>query len=226
MFIVDLMAAIPAHRTLGAGVHPRTPPLALEFDSGIETPRRGSGPGEIIIEPGRGARPHQQFADLLFPTPSGRIEVASDRFLAAGLSREPRPDVEPLPTDGALRVLSPASKWLMNSSFGNEPKVSRRFERLAAWMHPQDTGRLGLEDGDRVEIHNATGAVQARVTASDVVPPGVVLMHKSSRPKLAADGVNVNALFDGTKTDTAESTAVHSVVARVRRAGDAAAAEE
>lgn len=172
------------------------------------------------------ARPHQQFADLLFPTPSGRIEVASDRFPAAGLSREPRPDVEPLPTDGALRVLSPASKWLMNSSFGNEPKVSRRFELPAAWMHPQDTGRLGLEDGDRVEIHNATGAVQARVTASDVVPPGVVLMHKSSWPKLAADGVNVNALFDGTKTDTAESTAVHSVVARVRRAGDAAAAEE
>ncbi len=86
--------------------------------------------------------------------------------------------------------------------------------------------RLGLEDGDRVEIHNATGAMQARVSAADVVPPGVLLMHKSSWPKLAADGMNVNALFDGAKTDTAESTAVHSVIARVRRDGDGAAGDQ
>lgn len=85
---------------------------------------------------------------------------------------------------------------------------------------------LGLQDGDRVEIHDASGAVQARVSASDLVPPRVLLMHKSSWPKLAADGVNVNALLDGTKTDTTEGTSVHSVVARVRRAGDAGAGDE
>jgi anaerobic selenocysteine-containing dehydrogenase len=163
-------------------------------------------------------RTHRQFADLRFPTPSGRIEVASDRFLTAGLSREPQPTVEPLPSNGTLRVLSPASKWLMNSTFGNEPTVRRRFEVPAAWMHPDDAGRLELNADDRIEIVNETGAVHACVAISDVVPPGVLLIHKSSWPKLAADGVNVNALFGGGKTDTAESSAVHSVTARVRRA--------
>jgi anaerobic selenocysteine-containing dehydrogenase len=161
---------------------------------------------------------HQQFSGLHFPTPSGRIEIASDRFEAAGLSREPRPTLEPLPVDGTLRVLSPASKWLMNSSFGNEPTIGRRFEIPEASMHPADADRLQLAAGDLIEVFNDTGRLQARVRRSDEVPAGVLLLYKSSWPKLSAYRTNVNALFGGIITDTAESSGVHSVTARVRRA--------
>ena len=71
--------------------------------------------------------PRVQFADG-FPTPSGRIEIASARAEADGHPRLPEPSVdEPPPPAGYLRLLSPASPWLMNATFGNDPKLRHRI---------------------------------------------------------------------------------------------------
>ena len=66
-----------------------------------------------------------QFEGPKFPTPSGKIHIAGESFVAAGLPMVPFPAAEPRPRNGELRLLSPASDWLMNSSFGNEPKILR-----------------------------------------------------------------------------------------------------
>ena len=55
-----------------------------------------------------------------FPTPSGKIEIASERAQADGHPRTPQPRADPRPRSGRLRLLSPASKWLLNSSYGND----------------------------------------------------------------------------------------------------------
>ena len=73
------------------------------------------------------ADPVVQFADLRFPTPSGRIELASEAAGAGG----PRPrcrarHADPRPAAGRLRLLSPASPWSLNASFSNDPKISAR----------------------------------------------------------------------------------------------------
>ena len=78
--------------------------------------------------------PRVQFADG-FPTPSGRIELASARAEADGHPRLPEPSVDEPPPPGYLRLLSPASPWLMNATFGNDRKLRRRIgagERGAA----------------------------------------------------------------------------------------------
>jgi Anaerobic dehydrogenases, typically selenocysteine-containing len=51
--------------------------------------------------------PVLQFADGKFPTPSGKIEIASARAEAMGLPRIPLPHVDPRPAKGLLRLLSP-----------------------------------------------------------------------------------------------------------------------
>ena len=76
-----------------------------------------------------------QFADHTFPTPSGRIEIASARAEADGHPRMPLPLADPRPNAGHLRLLSPASPWLFNDSFANVEK-DRRADRLGNGCRP------------------------------------------------------------------------------------------
>ena len=84
------------------------------------------------------------FSDLKFPTPSGRIEIASMRAEADGHSRVPLPLADARPTGPRLRLLSPASPWRLNSSFGNIGKLDRRELRPTVRMHPADLISHGL----------------------------------------------------------------------------------
>ena len=71
--------------------------------------------------------PVLQFGDLQFPTPSGKIEIASAAAEADGHPRLPQPIADPRPQGGLFRLLSPASVWLMNSSYNEDPKVAEKL---------------------------------------------------------------------------------------------------
>jgi anaerobic selenocysteine-containing dehydrogenase len=152
-----------------------------------------------------------EFESLRFPTPSGCIEIASESAAADGHPRTPRPSADARPAGGALRLLSPASPWLMNDSYGNDTRV--REQLGAAWvaLHPDDAAERGLADGDDARLANETGSLTLRVTVSDVIPRGTALSHKGRWPGLEGERANVNALNPGLATDMGESTAVHGV---------------
>ena len=156
------------------------------------------------------AEPVVQFERHDYRTPSGKIELAGSAFIAAGLPRAPFASAEARPVGGELRLLSPASKWLMNSSFGNDPKVLKQLGEDAAFVHPDEAKSRGIANGARVRIANPTGAITLRLAVSADVPRGVILAYKS---RWTGDGVasNVNALNPGKKADLAESCAVHSI---------------
>lgn len=156
-------------------------------------------------------RPFVQFPDGVFPTPSGRVEVAGPRFRDSGLPETPLYAVDPPPAEGQLRLLSPASKWLMNSTFGNEALMSRRFESPQVQLHPDEAASRRLQEGQLVQVANEEGALRARLALDPGVPPGVAVMYKGSWPGRVLGGLNVNALFAGQKADAGGSSAVHSV---------------
>src|SRR5690606_18208050 len=62
--------------------------------------------------------------DLVFPTPSGRIKIASERAAADGHPRTAQPWVDPRPAEGRLRLLSPASEWHLNASYDNDSRIA------------------------------------------------------------------------------------------------------
>ena len=168
----------------------------------------------------RGGKPVVPFADHKFPTPSGRIEIASDRFVAAGIARIPRATSDERPSGGRLRVLSPASLWLLNSSYANDDHIRKLQGEHTVTVNPVDIERLSLSQDEAVELINETGCLgPLRLVAADVVPPGVALIPKGRWPGLeVAAGANVNVLNQGEKADLAGSTAVHSVEAILRKA--------
>jgi anaerobic selenocysteine-containing dehydrogenase len=168
------------------------------------------------------ATPIVQFSDLTFATPSGRIELASDRAQADGFPRVPQPWADRRPDQGRLRLLSPAHVWLLNTSFGNVSRITTRIGPATIVLHPRDAQIRGLEAGDPVLAGNATGTLELTVAISDEVPPGVALSHKGRWLSGERAGANVNILNPGTKTDMGASTAVHSVEIELSRSGQAA----
>ncbi|MFN8590375.1 MAG: molybdopterin-dependent oxidoreductase [Thermomicrobiales bacterium] len=173
--------------------------------------------GSVPVSP----EPRLQFADLTFATPSGRIEIASDRAEADGHPRTPLPLTDPKPAAGRLRLLSPASTFTMNDSFANVAKLARRAGLPWVALHPQDAAARGLADGDAVVLVNDTGALPLHLTISPDVPPGVAFSPKGRWPKQEGSAANVNVLNDGRKTDMGESSSVHSVEVEIRPAGAA-----
>jgi anaerobic selenocysteine-containing dehydrogenase len=152
-----------------------------------------------------------QFADGRFPTPSGRVELASARAEADGLPRLPLPLADPRPRRGRLRLLSPASPWLLNDSFANDAKVAKRIGPATIALHPADAAERGLDEGDEAEVGNETGSLRLLVTLSDAVPRGVAYSPKGRWPKREPAGANVNTLNPGERADMGASTSVHGV---------------
>ena len=157
------------------------------------------------------AEPMIQFRDLTFPTPSGRIEIASESAAADGHPRVPQPLADPRPASGRLRLLSPSSAWSLNDSFSNVAKIAAHVGPAAIAMHPADAAGRGLAEGDQALVANETGRLVMRVTLTETLPRGVALSHKGRWPKQEAGRRNVNVLNPGRKSDMGESTAVHSV---------------
>jgi len=153
--------------------------------------------------------PRIQFANLQFSTPSGQIEISSDRAIEMGLPRSPLPHADERPAGGRLRILSPASLWLMNSSYGNDKNIQRRLGEPKITLHPDDARDRKVADGDRIILANEGGELTLTVAISEITQPGVGIVHKGRWPNASIGDANINLLVRGRKSDIAESTTVH-----------------
>ncbi len=155
------------------------------------------------------------WSDLAFPTPSGRIELASAAAEADGHPRTPQPDPLPRPAPDMLRLLTPASEWHMNSSYDNEARIRARTDPATVTLHPDDARALGLATGATARVWNETGELAMAVAVDALTPKGVAWAPKGRWPGHAAEGLNVNALNPGLRSDMGDSTALHGVDVRV-----------
>jgi anaerobic selenocysteine-containing dehydrogenase len=165
-----------------------------------------------------GEHPAIQFEGLCFPTPSGRIELASVAASEAGLPLLPQPLADPRPLDGRLRLLSPASKWALNTSFSNDPKIARLGGPLTVALTATDAAARGLTDGAPARVTSPAGELVLAVRITDQLPDGVALIPKGGWPKLTGGRGNVNALTGSQRSDMGASSAIHGVEVRVEPA--------
>ncbi len=152
-----------------------------------------------------------QFPNLAFPTPSGRIEIVSERAAEDGLPRAPLPHADACPSRGRLRLLSPASPWLMNDSYANDARIAERLGPASVMLNASDAAERGLANGQPAQLSNETGSLVLRVVIGEEVPRGVALAPKGRWPKRESERANVNTLNPGVKTDMGESSSVHAV---------------
>ena len=210
-------------RRLARAMGYEEPELTESDRSILETVLERSGLGitfdqlkeQGTIDPFTG--PLVQFETLRFATPSGRIEIASERAESDGHPRVPQPSHDPRPPEGRWRLLSPASRWQMNDSYGNDPTIFEKLGPAAVTLHPDDARQMGLAAGDQVRLSNETGEMTLETAISDEVPRGAALSHKGRWPSLETQGCNVNRLNSGEKSDMGESSSVHGTLVEIHR---------
>jgi anaerobic selenocysteine-containing dehydrogenase len=170
--------------------------------------------GTVPISP----EPVVQFADMAFPTPSGKIELASAQAETDGHPRVPHPHVDARPERGRLRLLSPASPWTLNDTFTNDKKITDRLGEATVTLNPLDAADRDLAEGDEVVLENETGRLVLAVSVAETVQRGVAISCKGRWPRRES-GANVNVLNPGVKADMGESTSVHGVEVSVTKSG-------
>jgi anaerobic selenocysteine-containing dehydrogenase len=157
------------------------------------------------------------FASGRFPTPSGRVELYSERLAALG--HDPLPGYSGVEDDGgwgseteragALRLISPAAHHFVTSSFANQPAHLKREGPPFVEIHPDDAAARGIAHGALVRVENGRGWCELRAVVTDGVRPGVVAAPKG-RWSQYSDGRNVNWTTSDALGDFAGQSTFHS----------------
>jgi anaerobic selenocysteine-containing dehydrogenase len=123
---------------------------------------------------------HVAHPDLAFETPSGRLDLYSERAASLGLS--PLPDFTPVArsVEWPLRLAHGRTLSHFHSFYDSGralPTLAKREREPLLWMSREDAAGRGLRDGDPIRIFNDRGEMDAQAHVTDGVPPGVVWMR-------------------------------------------------
>jgi anaerobic selenocysteine-containing dehydrogenase len=164
------------------------------------------------------------FADRVFPTPSGRIELESaDAAGRWGVDSLPdfRESAESLRSEVAdlraypLHLLTPNTKNRIHSQFNNLAMIRALGDRAILDLHPDDAAERGIADGDPVRVFNARGSLRLAARLDNGLKRGCVCVTNGW---WFSEGGTVNLLSAGRETDMGHGAAFHDNRVEVRRA--------
>jgi anaerobic selenocysteine-containing dehydrogenase len=122
---------------------------------------------------------HVAHPDLAFPTPSGKLELYSER--AARLGLPALPVYQPLPDSPYPLIFRQGRTLTQFHSFYDHGQVLPTLARLDAepvlWMAPADGAARSLTDGAQIRLFNERGEMRARAHLTDKIPAGTVWMR-------------------------------------------------
>jgi anaerobic selenocysteine-containing dehydrogenase len=122
---------------------------------------------------------HVAHPDLAFPTPSGKLELYSERAAALGLPA--LPVFEPLAADAYPLILRQGRTLTHFHGFYDHgralPTLAAADPEPSVWISPADAAARGVVDGAPVLIENARGQMPARAHVTTRIPAGTVWMR-------------------------------------------------
>ncbi|MCD6347379.1 MAG: molybdopterin-dependent oxidoreductase [Bacteroidales bacterium] len=148
------------------------------------------------------------FEDRQFPTPSGKIELFSQKAADLwGVSNLPTYDpIKEATKKYPLQLLSPNSKNRIHSQFGNL-RMIRQFEPEALlFVHPDDAIARGISDKEVVGIFNDKGQSEVKVSFDMGIRRGCVVLTNGH---WHSEGASANIFTTGRETDMGHGTAFH-----------------
>lgn len=122
---------------------------------------------------------HVAYPDLRFDTPSGKLELFSERAATLGLPglpsfTEPTPGSYPL----AFRQGRTLTHFHAFYDHGRAlPSLARLDAGPRLWLAPADAEQRGIADGAPIRIYNERGEFNATAQVTRKIPPGTVWMR-------------------------------------------------
>lgn len=134
-------------------------------------------------------------------TPHGRVDLAPEPIVAAFEATAERLYAEELANRDRLKLIGMRQLKRMNTASSNSAPLVRETTNYAH-LHPEDAARIGVGNGDPVDVESAHGRIRIPVRVSDEMMPRTVaipqcwghakaegLSHAKTHP-----GVNSNFL--------------------------------
>jgi anaerobic dimethyl sulfoxide reductase subunit A len=164
-----------------------------------------------------------------FPTPSGKIEIFSERLFKMGNPLEipaiPKyvPGFEgigdPLIDTYPFQLIGWHSKKRTHSIQDNTAGLEK-IEKQTAWINPGDALGKRISDGDIIEIWNSRGRLRIPATVTERVIKGVVAVAQGAWYTPDAEGVDtrgsINVLSTSRPTPLAKGNPQHSNLVNIK----------
>ncbi|HLE30729.1 MAG TPA: molybdopterin-dependent oxidoreductase [Anaerolineales bacterium] len=114
--------------------------------------------------------------EIVFNTPSGKIEVYSETLAKAGFSPWPAWEEPPVPPAGQFYLLT--GKVAQHTQFAtqNNQYLHKYQDEPRLWMNTRAANSLGLKDGDLVEVTSAVGSARIPLLATQAIRPDCVYL--------------------------------------------------
>jgi anaerobic selenocysteine-containing dehydrogenase len=153
---------------------------------------------------------HPAYANMKFETPSGKIELWSERAVKLwGVN--PLPTYEPLKDFGEghlpLRLMTPNIASRIHSQFGNLHVIRSVVEEPVWEISVTDARSRGLRSGDMIRVFNSRGEVRGRVSITTRVRSGSLVFPNGI---WLNEGGGVNRLIVPSETDMGHGAAFHN----------------
>lgn len=164
-----------------------------------------------------------------FPTPSGKIEIYSQRLHDLGNPAEipaiPKyvpsfegPD-DPARKEYPLQLIGWHTKRRCHSTHDNNDWLAA-VERQEVWIHPADAAARSIHEGNLVEIWNSRGRIRIPAHVTERIVKGVVAVSQGAwyRPDASGTdtGGSINVLTTSRPTPLAKGNPQHSNLVEMR----------
>jgi anaerobic selenocysteine-containing dehydrogenase len=165
-----------------------------------------------VLAPG-----HQEiaFSDYVFPTPSGKIELASDEA-AQRWNADRLPDyLEPVESESSesagskkypLYMMTPNTKNRIHSQFNNLKMIQQFGDKPFVLISPVDADARSIQDGDTVTVFNDRGSITIEARLDNGIKAGCVAVTNGW---WITEGGTVNFCSLGRETDMGYGAAFH-----------------
>jgi anaerobic selenocysteine-containing dehydrogenase len=206
---LDQIIPGPGDVEVRAWLERRLAPLGLSLEDFADGPVPAPGAEEVV------------FADHVFPTPSGKVELlskeAEDRWGTDSLPRAIFPLESAADGGGGfpLQLLTPNTKNRIHSQFGNLDLIAVYERGPEVQIHPADAAARGLKHGETARVFNRRGEIEVKVRVDAGIRRGCVSVTNGW---WGAQGVLVNLLSEGRETDVAHGAAFHDNLVEVKSA--------
>lgn len=173
--------------------------------------------------------PFVPYADGVFATPSGKIELFSAGLERLGLDPLPShtPLVESAEGDPALHakyplsLLTPSTHHFLNTTFGNVPSLERREGRPFIELNPADAAARGVAHGDTVRVFNDRGETYLMAVVGETVKAGVAVAPAIWWDKHHKKRSGINALTSQRTADMGGGATFYTNLVQVERSSAA-----